>query len=267
MNGLRLRLHEQPPERLDFAGITADALRDLSEQAIAALPVGTSRMGVRLGDCFAVQKADGPDLVIEGGSQRLDNVAAGLRQGTVEVEGDVGQRLGHRMSGGRVHVRGSAGPFAATGATGGQIEIDGDADERAGGALHGEMVGLGGATLIIRGRAGPYLGDRMRSGLIVVERAGDYAGSRMIAGTLVAGTLGDYAGYGMRRGTLLVREHGHLNPTFVDTGVHRLVIVRVLERSLRPIAPHLADLARGDLNRRAGDLATLGKGELLTPRG
>jgi formylmethanofuran dehydrogenase subunit C len=106
----------------------------------------------------------------------------------------------------------------------------------------------------------------MRSGLIIAEAAGDYAGSRMIAGTLVAGTLGDYAGYGMRRGTLLVREHGRLNPTFVDTGVHRLVIVRVLERSIRTIAPHFADLASVDLNRRAGDLATLGKGELLTPR-
>jgi formylmethanofuran dehydrogenase subunit C len=52
----------------------------------------------------------------------------------------------------------------------------------------------------------------------------------------------------------------------VDTGVHRLVIVRLLERALRPIAPQLADLARDDLNRRAGDLATLGKGELLSPR-
>jgi formylmethanofuran dehydrogenase subunit C len=41
----------------------------------------------------------------------------------------------------------------------------------------------------------------------------------------------------------------------------------MLERAVRPIAPHLADLARGDLNRRAGDLATLGKGELLTPVG
>jgi formylmethanofuran dehydrogenase subunit C len=106
----------------------------------------------------------------------------------------------------------------------------------------------------------------MRGGLILAEAAGDHAGSRMIAGTLVAGTVGDFPGYGMRRGTLLVREHGQVLPSFVDTGVQRLVIVRLLERALRPLAPHLADLARDDLNRRAGDLATLGKGELLTPR-
>jgi formylmethanofuran dehydrogenase subunit C len=87
----------------------------------------------------------------------------------------------------------------------------------------------------------------------------------MIAGTIVAGTVGDYAGYSMRRGTLLVREHGVPVPSFVDTGVHRLLVMRLLEPVLRPIAPHLADLATGDLNRRAGDLAALGKGELLTP--
>jgi formylmethanofuran dehydrogenase subunit C len=128
------------------------------------------------------------------------------------------------------------------------------------------MAGLAGATLVIRGRAGERLGDRMRGGLIVAEVAGRFAGARMIAGTLVAGTLGDYPGYAMRRGTLLAREHGILVPTFADTGVHRLIIVRLLERALRPLAPLLADLTRDDLNRRVGDFATLGKGELLTPR-
>jgi formylmethanofuran dehydrogenase subunit C len=267
MSALTLRLREAPPERLDFSGVSAAALHALSEAEIAALPVGTTRLGVRLGDCFAIAKGDGPDLRIEGGSPRLDNVGARLKHGTVHVEGDVGQRLGWRMAGGEIRVSGSAGPFAASAATGGVVVVEGDADERAGGAVHGAMAGLDGATLVIRGRAGDRLGDRMRGGLIVAERAGDYAGARMIAGTLVAGTVGDYPGYAMRRGTLLVGEHGGLVPSFVDTGMHRLVFVRLLRRAVNPFAPHLADFARDDLNRRAGDLATLGKGELLAPRG
>jgi formylmethanofuran dehydrogenase subunit C len=89
----------------------------------------------------------------------------------------------------------------------------------------------------------------------------------MIAGTIVAGTVGDHAGYAMRRGTLLVREQGVPVPSFVETGLHRLVFVRLLQREVHPFAPHLAELARGDLHRRAGDFATLGKGEILTPRG
>jgi formylmethanofuran dehydrogenase subunit C len=265
MSGLRLSLRVPPPERLDLAILRPETFARLSARDIARLPVGTSRLGVRLGDCFDVELRDGSELVIEGGSSRLDNVAQGWTAGTVLVEGDVGQRLARGLAGASVTVRGNAGPFAATQASAGTVIIEGEAAERAGGALHGHMAGLDGATLVVKGRAGDRLGDRMRRGLIVADAAGDYAAARLIAGTIVAGTVGDYAGYSMRRGTLLVGSHGAMTPTFVDTGVHRMVMVRLLERMLRPISPQLADLAVGDQQRHAGDLATLGKGELLTP--
>jgi formylmethanofuran dehydrogenase subunit C len=265
MSALRLTLREQPPERLDLSVLNPASLSGLSEREIADLDVGTSRTGVRMGDCFTVTPGTLDEIRIEGGSPRLDNLGLGLADGTIRLEGDAGQRIGFGMSGGEIHVSGSVGPYLGSAATGGLIVVGGDADDYAGGAVHGAMGGLSGGTIVIRGRAGLRAGDRMRSGLIIVERAGDYAGSRMIAGTLVAGTVGDYAGYAMRRGTLLVGEHGIAVPSFVETGVHRLVFVRVLERVVRLFAPHLAELARGDLHRRAGDLATLGKGEVLTP--
>jgi formylmethanofuran dehydrogenase subunit C len=266
MSALRLRLRETPPERLDLSALGPGPLRGLSEARIAQLSVGTTRTGVRLGDCFDITAGDVAEIRIEGGSARLDNVGAGLSGGTIRVEGDVGQRVGAAMTGGEIRIQGSAGPFAGAGAQDGLIVIEGDAGERAGGALYGHMAGLDGATLVIRGRAGSRLGDRMRRGLVIAEQAGDLVGSRMVAGTIVAGTVGDHAGYAMRRGTLLVREHGLPVPSFAETGLHRLVFVRLLERAVRPFAPHLADLAHGDLYRWAGDFATLGKGEILTPR-
>ncbi|ACA20061.1 formylmethanofuran dehydrogenase subunit C [Methylobacterium sp. 4-46] len=262
-----LTLRQAPPERLDLSGLTPARLAGLGEAEAARLPIGTSRLGLSLGDCFALA-LDGTDtLRIVGGSERLDQVGAGLSAGAIEVEGDVGQRLGAGMTGGAIRVSGSAGPFAGTGARGGTITIAGDAGESAGGALHGAMGGLDGATLVIGGRAGDRLGDRMRAGLIVAESAGALAGSRMIAGTIVAGAIGDHPGYGMRRGTLLVERHGALLPTFVDTGAQDLVFVRLLARALEPVSARFAALARARLGRRAGDLATLGKGELLTPLG
>ena len=267
MSALQLRLREEPPERLDLSPLTPKALAGLSEAEIERIRVGTSRFGLCLGDCFAVKAGDVEAIRIEGGSARLDNLGEGLAGGSIEVEGRVGQRLGRAMQGGTIRVAGSAGPFAGTAARGGTIVIEGDAAERAGGALHGAMVGLDGATLVIRGLAGPRLGDRMRHGLIVAEAAGDYVGSRMIAGTIVAGTVGDFPGYGMRRGTLLVGAHGLAVASFVETGVHQLVFARLLHRTVRPIAPHLADLASDRVKRLSGDLATLGKGELLSPRG
>jgi formylmethanofuran dehydrogenase subunit C len=265
MSAMRLTLREQPPERLDLTVINPASLAGLGEREIAELDVGTSRTGIRLGDCFTITAGTLDEIRIEGGSSRLDNLGLGLAEGTIRLEGDAGQRLGFGMSGGEIHVSGSVGPYVGSGATGGLMTIGGDADDHAGGAVHGAKGGLCGGTIVIRGRAGARAGDRMRSGLIIAEQTGPYAGSRMFAGTIVAGTVGDYPGYAMRRGTLLVREHGHPVPSFVETGVHRLVFVRILERTVRPCAPHLAELAREDLHRRAGDLATLGKGELLTP--
>ena len=257
-----LTLREAPPERLDLHALTPLALSGLGQAEVERLLIGTSRRGLVVGDCFSVKLGGADELVIEGGHERLDRVGAALSAGTIRVEGDVGQRLGAGMAGGTLTVTGNAGPFAGSGATGGTITIEGDAGDHAGGALHAAKAGLDGATLVIRGRAGAHLGDSMRRGLIVAGEAGAFAGARMVAGTLAALRVGDHAGYGMRRGTLLVGAHGTLMPTFVETGTHDLVFLRLLARMLRPVSPGHADLLNGTPRRYSGDLATIGKGEL-----
>ncbi|BAQ46417.1 MULTISPECIES: formylmethanofuran dehydrogenase subunit C [Methylobacterium] len=262
-----LTLRAAPPERLDLAGLTPAALAGLSDGEAARLAVGTSRHALALGDCFAITLDGSDELRIVGATERLDRIGAGLAAGRIVVEGDVGQRLGAGMTGGTITVSGSAGPFAGTAARGGTIRIAGDAAESAGGAIHGAPAGLDGATLLIGGRAGDRLGDRMRAGLIVVREAGDHAASRMIAGTIVAEAVGDHPGYGMRRGTLVAARHGALLPTFVETGRQDLVVLRLLAKSIATHAPWAAALLRGPMRRYGGDLATLGKGELFTPVG
>ncbi|UMY16923.1 formylmethanofuran dehydrogenase subunit C [Methylobacterium organophilum] len=263
-----LKLRAAPPERIDLRAVTPLALSALSEAEAARLPVGTSRTGVTLGDLFAITLDRSDTLVIEGGSERLDRVGAALSEGTIRVEGDVGQRLGEGMAGGTLTVSGAAGPYAGTGATGGTITIEGDAGAHAGGAVYAAKAGLDGATLIVKGKAGDHLGDRMRRGLILVGEAGAFAASRMIAGTIVAGALGDHPGYGMRRGTIVAGRHGALLPTFAETGLlDQLVYPKLLARQLARIGAPQAGLLQGGLRRYSGDLATLGKGELFTPAG
>ena len=257
-----LTLRGEPPERLDLLHVNPLSLSGLSEAEAARLPVGTSRQGLTLGDCFTLSLDGSDELVIEGGSMRLDRVGASLSGGHIRVTGDVGQRLGAGMASGTLTVTGSAGPFAASGATGGTITIRGDAGDQAGGAVYGAKAGLDGATLVIHGTAGDHLGDRMRRGLILVGKAGAHAGARMIAGTIAALSVGDHPGYGMRRGTILAGGVGALSPSFVETGTHDLVFLRLLARSLRPLSAAHADLAAGTLTRYSGDLATLGKGEI-----
>lgn len=257
-----LTLRQAPPERLDFLTINPLALGRLSQGEAERLAVGTTRTGVRLGDCFAVALDGSDTLTIEGGHERLDRVGAALSDGAIRVTGDVGQRLGAGMVGGTLTVDGNAGPFAGAGATGGTITIAGDAGDHAGGAVYAAKAGLNGATLIVRGTAGCHLGDRMRRGLILTGRAGDYAGSRMIAGTIAALGVGDSPGYGMRRGTMVVGAHGRLAPSFVETGTHDLVFLRLLAKSLAVLSPGHAELLARPLRRYSGDLATIAKGEI-----
>ncbi|MCJ2085723.1 formylmethanofuran dehydrogenase subunit C [Methylobacterium sp. E-005] len=257
-----LTLRQAPPERLDFLNINPLALKGLSQGEAERLEVGTTRTGVRLGECFSVTLDGSDTLTIEGGHERLDRVGASLSDGTIRVTGDVGQRLGAGMVGGSLTVSGNAGPYAASGATGGTITIAGDAGDYAGGAVYAAKVGLDGATLIIRGTAGAHLGDRMRRGTILAGRAGALAGSRMIAGTVAALSVGDHPGLGMRRGTLLLGTHGRMAETFVETGTHDLVFLRLLAKALRGLSPEHAALLDRPLRRYSGDLATIAKGEI-----
>lgn len=262
-----LKLRAEPPERIDLSEINPAKLSKLSQSLAGHLSVGTTRHGVALGDIFDISLDGSDTLRIEGGSSRFDRVGAGLNSGWIHVEGDVGQRLGEGLKGGSLTVSGSSGPFAGTAATGGTITIKGDAGEKAGGALYAAKTGLDGATLIIEGKAGDHLGDRMRRGLILVGQAGAFAASRMIAGTIVADRLGDNPGYGMRRGTLVAGAHGTLLPTFVETGTPDLVYLKLLAKLLQRMSVKQAELLKGTMRRYGGDLGTLGKGELFTPAG
>jgi formylmethanofuran dehydrogenase subunit C len=152
---------------------------------------------------------------------------------------------------------------------GGTLDIDGSAGERLGGPLSGETVGMSGGILRVRGDAGERAGDRLRRGFILIEgRAGAYAGSRMIAGTLaIGGEAGDLPGYLMGRGTIMLgRGATLLSPTFGDCGEHDLVAARLLADYIAQASAKLGGLFRRPLRRLAGDLAALGKGEILLPR-
>jgi formylmethanofuran dehydrogenase subunit C len=69
----------------------------------------------------------------------------------------------------------------------------------------------------------------------------------------------------MRRGTVVLGgEAASLAPTFVDSGVGEFTWLAMLAVTLKTELPpaHLAPLS-GPVRRFAGDMATIGKGEIL----
>jgi formylmethanofuran dehydrogenase subunit C len=269
VSALRFSLRHEPGQRLDLAPLTPQNLVGKTVAEIASIELQTTRVRVTAGDVFRIRKGDPDAILIEGGSPRFDRLGMGMTAGSIRVEGEVGVQAGRTMSGGQLTIGGDAGPFAGSGMKGGTLTIEGGAGERLGGPLSGETIGMSGGLLHVRGDAGDRAGDRLRRGVILIEgRAGAYAGSRMIAGTLaIAGEAGDLPGYLMGRGTILLgRGATLLSPTFGDCGEYDLVAARLLADYVAHASAKLARLFRRPLRRLAGDLAALGKGEILLPR-
>jgi formylmethanofuran dehydrogenase subunit C len=270
LSALIFSLRAAPKQRLDLSALTPENLVGKTVAEIGGIELQTTRVRVTAGDVFRIRKGDAATIVVEGGSARFDRVGKGMTAGAITVEGEAGAEAGRLMAGGQLTIRGDAGPFAGSGMKGGMLKIEGGAGERLGGPLSGETTGMSGGVLHVRGDAGERAGDRLRRGFILIEgRAGAYAGSRMIAGTLaIGGEAGELPGYLMGRGTILLgRGATLLSPTFGDCGEHDLVAARLLADYVAGASARLARLFRRPLQRLAGDLAALGKGEILLPRG
>ncbi len=241
-------------------------LAGMTTAQIERIGLQTTRVRVDVGEIFRVRGGDAEHIRIEGATDRFDHVGQAMTSGELVVDGDVGVQAGRLMAGGRLTLRGNVGPWAASGMKGGVIEILGAANDRLGGPLAGEMAGMRGGVVIVRGRTGERVGDRMRRGTIIVEgEAGAYAGSRMIAGTLIVGRkAGPLPGFLMKRGTIVLGAGCNaISPTFVDCGQHDLLGMRLLAGFIEPYSKRAASLLRRPLQRLAGDMAVLGKGEIF----
>jgi formylmethanofuran dehydrogenase subunit C len=266
MKPLVLTLRAHPEQRLDLSPLVPHRLAGKSAAEISAIELQTTRARATVGDVFRLRMGDVAKIRIEGAGDRLDRIGYEMSEGEIVVAGDVGAQAGRLMAGGRLVVQGNAGPWTASGMSGGELRISGNVDERLGGPLAGETAGMRGGIVVVGGNAGERAGDRMRRGTIIVEGgAGRYAGSRMIAGTLIVRRkAGALPGYLMRRGTIVLAGGAEqLSPTFVDCGVHELLAAKLMADFVQGFGARLASTIRRPLRRFAGDMASLGKGEIL----
>lgn len=266
MKPLVLMLRQRPEQRLDLSPLLPHLLAGKSREQIERIELQTTRDRVDVGEVFQLRMGDAAQIRIEGGCERFDHVGQAMSDGEIVVDGDVGVQAGRLMAGGRLIVRGSTGPWAASGMKNGLIEIAGAAHDYIGGPLPGEIAGMRGGLVVVRGRAGARAGDRMRRGTIIVEgEAGAYAGSRMIAGTLIVGKrAGPMPGFLMKRGSIMLSGGcSALSPTFIDSGVHQLLAIKLWARLVEPYSRRAAALLQRPFRRLAGDMAVLGKGEIF----
>jgi formylmethanofuran dehydrogenase subunit C len=247
-DGIVARLRSPLAARLDLsealpAGWTSLGADELTRRAISA-----DARGAVLGDLFELTGGPSGRIRFTGDLARADRIAAGLTEGQVEVDGDAGDEAGLAMRGGALLVRGSAGA-------------------RLGGAAAEARRGMTGGEIVVLGDAGPEAGARMRRGLIAIGgRSGTHAGVGMIAGTLVlAGPAGAAPGLWSKRGSIVALGPIDIPPTYRLACTYQPVHLRLTlswlrgRFGLRVDERHLS----GSYRRYSGDLADLGKGEIL----
>jgi formylmethanofuran dehydrogenase subunit C len=266
MRPLTLVLRQRPDQRLDLSPLVPHSLSGKSAAEIERIELQTTRSRVSVGDAFRLRNGDPTRICIEGSCDRLDRIGHAMTGGEIFVDGDVGTQVGRLMAAGSLMIAGNTGPWAASAMKGGHLEIRGATGAFLAAPLAGEMAGMRGGLVIVRGGAGERAGDRMRRGTIIIEGgAGAYAGSRMIAGSLLIGRkAGPLPGYLMKRGSIVLGVPCEaMSPTFVDCGYHQLLAMRLWATILLPHSKKAAALLRRPLQRLAGDMAVLGKGEIL----
>jgi formylmethanofuran dehydrogenase subunit C len=268
MSGWRLLLRQSPTLRVDLRGITPAALADLSKAEVERLPVGCGNVTLPLVEFFHVTSDASDALVFDGDLSRFDRVGWQMAGGRIQVEGSVGHYAAGCMSAGELVVKGHAGLLAACEMAGGTFTVEGNVDDFGASTLPGSMDGMRGGSFIVKGNAGARFGDRMRRGTaLVFGDVGDFLASRMVAGTIaVGGRAGAHAGYGMRRGSVLFATQpasSHSAETFQPALASADVFWQLLARDLARHGAPFAALASMRIERRLGDCAVGGKGELI----
>jgi len=247
-DAVTLSLAEPPTHALIADCIAADRFAGLDAKAIAHLPVVHGGRPATLGEFFKVRGGPSSVVRMEGDLARVAAIGAGMAGGELTIDGGVGRDLGLAMSGGRIDVRGHAG-------------------DNAGGARPGAARGMTGGEIIVRGNAGDETGARMRRGLVAVTGdAGRGTGQGMIAGTVVLfGKAGPGAGRFLKRGSIVALAPIDRPGTFRYACTYRPPHVDLLLRYLRARAgvPVADRYVAGKYERYCGDLAELGKGEIL----
>lgn len=225
---LTLTLRQPLRQRVDMSPLVPDKLAGLKRDAVAALTLNAGAARVRVADLFELSGEQSDHLIFANADGHFDYVGAGMKCGTLQVNGDVGDFLGS--------------------------------------APAGERVGMRGGLILVKGSAGERAADRQRRGVILIEGDVGYGcAARMIAGTLaVLGRVGDGLGIGMRRGTVLVRQFPVLPATFNDEGCHDLSFLALLLASFRSLDSRFASLRNiTQVRRWVGDRACGGQGEIL----
>lgn len=266
---LRFTYQFQTKVPVELEGLVPDTLCDCSLSEIERKEVYHGNEKLPLAELFRITGSPS-DLrwEFDGGLGGVHWLGAGMADGEIHIDGDVGRHLGSEMTGGTIFVTGNAGDWVGGEMHGGRIHVNGSAGHLVGAAYRGSRRGMTGGSIFVQGKVGNEVGLTMRRGLIAVGgECGDLLGFNMLAGTvLVFGNCGIRPGAGMRRGTiaLLGDRVTPLLPTFRYACRIQPLVLSILFREIsRNGFAMPAENLPDRVQMYHGDMLEGGRGEIL----
>jgi len=198
---------------IDAKCITPDEFAGKSLEEISFLEVYEGNLVRKLGDLFVIKgdpedNVDETQIVIEGDVWKVCRIGEKMSGGCILIKGSAGHYLGRWMQGGRIEVRGNVRSWLGAEMQDGAIEVFGNAGSFVGGRLRGKVgkKGMKKGYIIIHGSAGARVGHGMVKGTIIIDgNSGPFPGSEMMGGKiLIRGDCEGKAGANMIGGSVVI---------------------------------------------------------------
>ncbi len=147
--------------------ITPGVFQGKSAAEIAELQAYEGNKLKKLGDLFKIEEdpSETPSITINGDVSEVRRIGAGMKNGEIVINGNVGMHLGEKMAGGKITVNGNAGQWAGCVMKKGLLEIHGDAGDYLGSPYRGISEGMKGGKIIVDGNVGSDSGCYVGGGL------------------------------------------------------------------------------------------------------
>ncbi len=228
---IKLKLKNKLTFPLEAESITPDNFAGKSLEEIKKLPVYYGNEEATIGDFFDVSgktsKLEEMKIIMEGDLSKVKRIGEKMSGGVIEIKGNVGMHVGNQMKGGKIVVNGNADDWAGAMLQGGELIINGDAGNYVGAAYRGYWIGMTNGVIRVKGKVGmeALLWARSSKGakkwpILYCGSAAGFLGAHNHGGTIIVeGDCERCVGADQAWGTIVIKgKVSRLLPSFKKLG-------------------------------------------------
>jgi len=228
--------------------INPDVFQGKDTAEIADLTVFEGNKQRKLRELFKIEEDDAEaTITINGDVSEVRKIGAGMKNGEIIINGNVGMHLGEKMAGGKITVNGDACQWAGASMKKGIIEIHGNAGDYLASPYRGSTEGMKGGKIVVDGDVGSDSGAYLHGGLIKIKgsNVGQFLGYHMSDGVIhVEKNARSRLGANMTGGKIIVSGVvEEMMPSFTIDSVKPKVKIDDTESAAGPFYVFFGDLA------------------------